>query len=72
VPTKAKKIRVLHDAEKMTLENTLRTTLGDMNVIAQTHLLREQKSENIVRIKIKFTEDGMEWQKVEHSDGSRY
>jgi hypothetical protein len=62
--------RVKQAAEKMILENTQRTTLGDMNVIAETHLLREQKPENIVRIKMKITEDGMEWQKVEHSDGS--
>ncbi|MAR01745.1 MAG: hypothetical protein CMI00_14555 [Oceanospirillaceae bacterium] len=44
-------------------------SIGDMNVIAEAHLLREQKPENIMQIKLKISEDAMEWQQSEGSDG---
>lgn len=62
--------RVKEVAEKQILQNTSRVKLGDMNVMVESQLLREQKPENIVRIKMKITEDGMEWQQTEQSDGS--
>lgn len=38
-------------------------------VIVQANELREVKPENIVQIKIKLSEDGMEWHNVETGDG---
>lgn len=61
--------RLKASAEKLVIQNTKRTSLGDMNVIAESHLLREQRPENIVHIKMRITEEGMEWQQSEQSDG---
>lgn len=62
--------RVKIIAEKQIVANSAKTSLGDMNVMVESHLLREQNPENIVHIKMKITEDGMEWQQAEQSDGS--
>ncbi|GGW86638.1 hypothetical protein [Alteromonas halophila] len=61
--------RIQQAAERLILSNTQKTRLGDMNVIAESHLLKEQKPESIVHIKMRITEDGMEWQQIEQSDG---
>ena len=42
-----------------------KTRLGDMNVIAEAHLLKEQDADKILQIKLKVSEDSMEWQKME-------
>ncbi|WP_221801596.1 hypothetical protein [Oceanobacter mangrovi] len=47
------------------------TSLGDMKVIAETHLLRDQKPEHIMQIKLKISEDAVEWQKLESADGEQ-
>jgi hypothetical protein len=43
--------------------------IGDLNVIVEAHKLREQKPENIIYIKLKISEDAMEWNRSENSDG---
>lgn len=44
--------------------------IEDLNVIVESHRLREQKAENIIYIKLKIREDGMEWDRAEKADGS--
>jgi len=43
--------------------------LGELQVITESHLLREQNPENIMQIKMKISEDGMEWQSMDNGDG---
>lgn len=43
--------------------------LDELSVIAESHLLREQPPENLIYIKLKISEDGMEWQSMEDSKG---
>jgi hypothetical protein len=45
-------------------------TLEDLNVIVEAHKLKEQKPENIIYIKIKIVEDGMEWNRSENNEGN--
>lgn len=47
-----------------------RSVIENLNVIAESHKLREEKPENIIYIKLKISEDGMEWQQHEAGDGS--
>ena len=44
--------------------------LDQLAVIAESHRLREQRPEDIIRIRMKVGEDGMEWQTIEKSDGT--
>jgi hypothetical protein len=44
--------------------------LDQLAVIAESHRLREQRPEDIIRIRMKIGEDGMEWQTSERSDGT--
>jgi hypothetical protein len=44
--------------------------LDQLSVVAESHRLREQRPEDIVRIRLKIGEDGMEWQTIEKSDGT--
>lgn len=46
-----------------------RKVIENLNVIAESHKLREEKPENIIYIKLKISEDGMEWQQMESSNG---
>jgi len=46
-----------------------RKTIEDLNVIVEAHKLREQKPENIIYIKLKISEDGMEWNRTENNEG---
>lgn len=47
-----------------------KTSLDQLEVVAESHRLREQRPEDIVRIRLKIGEDGMEWQTIEKSDGT--
>ena len=47
-----------------------KTALDQLEVVAESHRLREQRPEDIVRIRLKIGEDGMEWQTIEKSDGT--
>lgn len=44
--------------------------LDQLSVIAESHRLREQRPEDVIQIRMKVGEDGMEWQTIEKSDGS--
>lgn len=44
--------------------------LDQLAVIAESHRLREQRPEDIIHIRMKVGEDGMEWQTSERSDGT--
>lgn len=44
--------------------------IGDLNVVVEAYKLREHNPENIIQIKIKIREDGMEWDRYEKADGS--
>lgn len=44
--------------------------LDQLTVIAESHRLREQRPEDIIRIRMTVGEDGMEWQTIERDDGS--
>jgi len=44
--------------------------LDQLSVIAESHRLREQRPEDIVRIRMTIGEDGMEWQTIERDDGT--
>lgn len=44
--------------------------LDQLAVIAESHRLREQRPEDIIHIRMKIGENGMEWQTSENSDGT--
>lgn len=44
---------------------------GGLEVIVEASKLREQKPENIIQIKMKLTEDGLEWNRSENSKGEQ-
>lgn len=44
--------------------------LDQLSIIAESHRLREQRPEDIVRIRMTISEDGMEWQTIERDDGT--
>lgn len=44
-------------------------SLGDLEVIAESHRLREQRPSDLLVIKMSINEEGMEWQQMEMSDG---
>ncbi len=44
--------------------------LDQLSVIAESYRLREQRPEDIIRIRVKVSEDGMEWQTLSREDGS--
>jgi len=46
-----------------------KNVIEDLNVIVEAYKLREQKPENIIYIKLKISEDGMEWNRSENSNG---
>jgi predicted DNA binding CopG/RHH family protein len=43
---------------------------GQIEVIAESHRLREQRPNDLIQIRMKISEEGMEWQTMETSDGS--
>lgn len=43
--------------------------LDQLNVIAESHRLKEQRPEDLIYIKLKISEDGMEWQSMEQPSG---
>jgi hypothetical protein len=49
---------------------TEKQVVDELAVIAETHRLRELRPEDLIRIRMKVGEDGMEWQSIERSDGS--
>ena len=49
------------ESKKQSIEN--------LNVIVEAHKLKEQKPENIIYIKLKISEDGMEWNNSENNEG---
>lgn len=56
-------------AEKQINTNQSATAIENLQVIAESHLLKEQKPESIIYIKMKISEDGMEWQKMDDGNG---
>ena len=44
--------------------------LDQLTVIAESHRLREQRPEDVIRIRMKVSEDGMEWQASQRDDGT--
>jgi hypothetical protein len=40
-----------------------------LNVIVESHRLRDQSPGSIIYIKLKISESGMEWNRIEHSNG---
>jgi len=44
-------------------------SIDNLNVMVEAHRLREQKPENIIYIKLKISEDSMEWNRTETGDG---
>lgn len=44
--------------------------LDQLAVIAESHRLREQRPEDVIRIRMKVSEDGMEWQTLQRDDGT--
>lgn len=43
--------------------------LANLNIIVEANKLRELKSENLIMIKLKISENGMEWSRSENSNG---
>ncbi len=55
--------------EHIKKEAPVSTDLGELQVITESHLLREQNPDHIMQIKMKISEDGMEWQSMDNGDG---
>jgi len=45
-------------------------TIGDLNVVVETHKLKGLKPENLIHIKLRIREDSLEWDRYEKADGS--
>lgn len=45
-------------------------SIDQLEVVAESHLLRNQRPEDLIQIRLVVGEDGMEWQTIEKSDGS--
>ena len=58
--------KILSQEIKITSQKKI---IEDLNVIVEANKLREHKPENIIYIKLKISEDGMEWNKTENSEG---
>jgi hypothetical protein len=58
--------KILSQEIKVTKQNQ---GIESLNVIIEASKLREQKPENIIYIKLKISEDGMEWNRTENSEG---
>ena len=43
--------------------------LANLNIVVEANKLRELKSENLIFIKLKISENGMEWSRSENSNG---
>lgn len=43
--------------------------LDNLTVIVEAHKLREEKPESLIYIKLKISEEGMEWTRAKNSDG---
>lgn len=43
--------------------------LDGLSVVTESHRLREQRPEDMLRIRLSVGEEGMEWQTIERSDG---
>lgn len=80
IPNKQEKIKRVKKIDEMPkhLEKILsnefkmiseRKKIENLNVIVEASKLREQKPENIIYIKLKVKEDGMEWNRSENVDG---
>ncbi|MGS2718863.1 hypothetical protein ACVBE9_11860 [Eionea flava] len=57
-------------AEKQINTNQPASVIENLEVIAESHLLKEQNPANIIYIKMKVSEDGMEWQKMDDENGN--
>ena len=44
--------------------------IGGLSVVGESHRLREQRPEDLVRIQMRVSEDGVEWQTIERTDGT--
>jgi hypothetical protein len=63
---------ILHDkVYRQVRTRQVSNTLENANVIVEAAKLREIPNENIVRIKLKLFEDGMEWHTSEDENGER-
>jgi len=58
--------KLLHRVEK---EQTSKT-LNNANIIVEAHKLREIPSENVLRVKMKLFEEGMEWHNGQDEEGN--
>ncbi|MGI5309530.1 hypothetical protein [Rheinheimera sp. WS51] len=61
--------RLIKVAEQEIKVVSQKNVLENLNVIAESHKLREEKPESLIYIKLKITEDGMEWQQSENAHG---
>lgn len=57
-------------AERQINTNQPASVIENLEVIAESHLLKEQNPANIIYIKMKVSEDGMEWQKMDDAEGN--
>jgi hypothetical protein len=69
-------INLIYDSLNKTLEKEIRIReqkkiLENLNVIVESHLLKEHKSETITYIKLQISEDGLEWNHSENSEGQK-
>ncbi len=48
---------------------TYKNDISNAKVVVEAHKLREFSTNNIINIKMKISEEGMEWHKVENADG---
>ncbi|MCC7247435.1 MAG: hypothetical protein IT473_02320 [Lysobacter sp.] len=61
----------LHKYSLSTVQDVVeKQVVDELAVIAETARLRDIRPEDMIRIRLKVGEDGMEWQTIERSDGS--
>lgn len=68
-PGKEVMIRVRERCQSLIQGVEEKPVLDGLSVVAESHRLREQRPEDMLRIRLTVGEEGMEWQTTERSDG---
>lgn len=65
------KEKMLHRLQSEIKPKEIQRTIENANVIVEASQLKEQKTENMVFIKMTVMEEGMEWHTIEREDGQK-
>lgn len=61
--------RLIERCQRLIRSAEEKPVLDGLSVVTESHRLREQRPEDMLRIRLSVGEEGMEWQTIERSDG---